>query len=261
MSQMHIAAVLTLLAVAGCVAPRADCPPAEQITAVAFSTDGELTLRVNDATLIRVTDGGRADAVTPSLLGPGTNSISAELAATGNSPSADVTVFRACRGSIPSSGAGQTVLARLDLTGPGSRSARFELDNVSVYPFTNAPPSGDDGLLAAVQALQAAAARRDTSAYLGFMAPLMAVAAADGMPPGTVRGMAETLLADPGVKVQRPSGLTTRPVLGGRVWEVTDAAGEGPVQFAAPADPGGPTRLSQARYWMQYQGRWGVVEH
>lgn len=254
-------AVWCLAAAVPALPAAAESPECRAIHVIAYehAEGARLTLEINGATLFRDLPGGSGGAATPRFLVNGENTLSASLTADdGAAARADLELFRGCEGEFPEPvGSNRNVVVALSLAGGERGEASFALDGLPESAWSRAEPAADaTGLPDRVQALIAAAKARDVQAYVGFFGPMVADMAAQGMPAEQMlAGMAESVFAE--MQLVDPGPLTTRPILGGRVWAVTTADGAAPLQFrGADAEF---DRLDQAMYWIRTEAGWGVV--
>ena len=157
--------------------------------------------------------------------------------------------------SICEDGSGRVVLAEASLTGRAVEELPFAAPDAPWRLYQDAAPVGDDGLLAAVEALRLAIANADEAAFLELHAAWLKDLQGRGRKTRAVKyelGQA--------VRVAAPAlaaGLRTNAVLGGRVWEVY---GE---EFRPPIDQdiavgGGTRQFRTGSFWMKIDGKWSV---
>lgn len=235
------------------------CEPVH-LVAYQHAAGSALTLRVNDAVVFRALPGGQhGGSAAPRFLVNGTNTLQATLeAGDADAPSARLELFQGCEGAFPQAvGQNDNVLASLTLEGADTAQTTFELTGQPQTAWSTAAPSEDDaGLIEAAQGLIQAAKAKDVDAYVGFFGPMVADMSARGMPAQQMlAGMASGVFAE--MTVVEPKALSTRPILDGRVWAVTDADGKAPLQFQGPG--GEMDTLEQGMYWVRDGAAWGIV--
>ncbi|MEO3428969.1 hypothetical protein AAFN88_08950 [Pelagibius sp. CAU 1746] len=236
----------------------------DEIVAVAYkgSDRGSLTIRVNEVTLLRESSSGMANFVPPNLLLEGENTLSIELAARdGGAPTAAAEVFKGCRGEMPKDpGENGNVLGTVALDAPGTDSTTFTVTGLPAYSYLSAMPSDDAGLLEAVAGLVETARNKDVDGYFAHLQPMLHdFALDDPQAPEMLRQMADYLFGQAS-EIVEPGALTATPVLGGRAYQVQDAEGNAPLQFALSVDNGTET-LWQAGVWMKTADGWKVLRH
>jgi len=236
----------------------------QEVLAVAYvgSDAGKLTIRVNDVTLISGLRGALPNFVPPSLLLEGENHLTLELDAEDATANVRAEVFKGCRGEFPGApGENRNVLAQISLEGTGARTVSFPISGLPDYSYLSAAPSDDKGLLDAIEAMRDAARHGDVDGYLAYFQPMLDDFVLDGEASAAqlIRGMVSQLLGD-GFTVADSGDLTVRPVLGGRVFQVEDGRGDGPMQFR-PSGAGGdtPDKIAQASFWINTGDGWKVL--
>ncbi|WP_193369848.1 hypothetical protein [Pelagibius marinus] len=246
------------------MAAPASAQACKEIIAVAYkgSDQGRLTLRVNEVTLLRDHSSDMANFVPPNLLLEGENTLTIELAAQdGGTPSAKAEVFKGCWGEMPKDpGQNDNVLGTVVLDAPGSDSVAFTVSGLPAYSYLAAGPSDDAGLREAVADLIETTRNKDMEGYFAYLEPMVRdFTLDDPQAPEMLRQMTDYLFGQPS-EVVDPGELTVTPVLGGRAFQVQDAAGNAPLQFAMSVDNGKET-LWQAGIWMKTAGGWKVLRH
>ncbi len=236
----------------------------KEIIAVAYrgSDQGKLTIRVNEVTLLRENSSNMANFVPPNLLLEGENTLTIELAAKdGGAPTAKAEVFKGCWGEMPKDpGENDNVLGTVALDAPGSDSTTFAMSGLPAYSYLAVEPSDDAGLLEAVAALVATARNKDKEGYLAYLQPMFHdFTLDDPQAPEMLSQMTDYLFGAPS-EIVDPGALTVSPVLGGRAFQVQDAEGNAPLQFAMSVDNGTET-LWQAGIWVKTAEGWKVLRH
>lgn len=238
----------------------------KEIIAVAYegSDQGNLTISVNDVTLLHDYSGNTANFVPPHLLLEGENTLTIELTARdGGAPTARAEAFRGCVGEMPKDpGQNDDVLATLTLDAPGSDSTTFTVGGLPAYSYLTARQTDDAGLLEAVADLIETIRKKDMEGYFAYLQPMFHdLALDDPQAPEMLRQMGAYLVGGP-VELVEPGELTVTPVLGGRAYQVQDADGKAPVQFLMPGeDSDTPDELSQAGIWIKTADGWQVLRH
>lgn len=154
-------------------------------------------------------------------------------------------------------GADNQALAAATFAAPGERSFAFEPPAALVMdlPYSDAVHSGDDGLVEAVEALQADFRAKDTAAIVAKYDVMIRVAAAMGQPITAERmsGMLGKML--PEADVAYLDEFEVHEAMGGRIRVVTGAD-----RATAPiVMQGGRFRMSSGRIWAYIDGDWRVV--
>lgn len=255
----QLATAFTLVASVGwATAPAWACEPVHVI-AYQHAAGSALTVKVNEAVVFRDVPGGSEGSATPRFLINGANTLEATLTgADPNGASAQIEVFRGCEGEFPKPvGENDNVLASLSVTGNDTAATTFELTGQPDTAWSTAEATDDDtGLIDAAKALIAAAKAKDVDAYVGFFKPMIIDMTARGMPAEQMlAGMAAGVFAE--MEVVDAGPLSARPILDGRVWEVSDASGKAPLQFQGPG--GEVDTLEQGMYWVRQGDAWGIV--
>lgn len=259
LNMQRIALALTIAVPFASLDDQARACDVVHVIAYQHTAGSELSVWVNDAVVFRALPGGSGGSATPRFLINGTNTVSAILdPGSAEAPKARLEVFDGCEGEFPFPvGENENVLASLALDGDNSAQTSFELTGQPETAWSTAEPADDDaGLLDAAQALIAAAKAQDVDAYVGAFKPMLADMAARGMPAEQMlASMAAGVFSE--MEVVDPKPLSARAILGGRVWEVTDADGKAPLQFQGPG--GEADSLEQGMYWVHDGSSWGVV--
>lgn len=159
-------------------------------------------------------------------------------------------------------GENDNVLGTVALDGTGSDSTSFTVSGLPAYSYLLAERTDDAGLLEAVADLIAIARNKDVEGYIAYLQPMFHdFALDDPQAPAMLRQMAGYIVSKPS-EIVDPGALTMTPVIGGRAYQVQDAEGNAPLQFAAPGGDGAEEdTLWQAGIWMKTAEGWKVLRH
>ena len=141
------------------------------------------------------------------------------------------------------------------IAGQQDAALTFQVQDPPKRLYLDARPTSDEGLLDAVEALKSALTTRDFDAVWALHAAQRAEMAQSGQPMKAAAYEMRKIVEN--IEPDFAPDLTTRPVLGGRVWEVFGD------QFAPPihdvvATNGGQVTFRTGSFWMKIDGVWSV---
>lgn len=167
-----------------------------------------------------------------------------------NAENGDFSVYAIC-----DDGSGRRDFDRATIEGQERVGLTFNVDAPPERLYLAAEPTDDEGLLEAVEALKSAFSARDFDAVWDLHVAMRAEMEAAGQPMKAAAYEMGKIVEN--IDPEIAPGLTTRPVLGGRVWEVHGA------QFAVPISDvvsvnGGQIEFKTGSFWMKIDGAWSV---
>ncbi len=166
--------------------------------------------------------------------------------------SADVRVYRACRGDFE----GET-LVEAKVVAPESKSLTFFVENAPAQVYDDAP-SDDSGLKEALAALRASVEAKDVDAYRDMHKGLIMTAMADGMPEDMLNRMIAITIEQG--EASYNDDVTFKPAMEGRVWQVLTDSGESPIVIDIKMN-GGTNTMRTGAYWAKLDGEWTIVSN
>ena len=153
------------------------------------------------------------------------------------------------------------------ITGSGKLEKTIVLKNVPKWAFLEAQPftGNKDDVLAAVRALYKALAAHDTKTVEATLKPMYTdLSAFMGEAVGTPADFTETIkeMATGCKLAPLPPDLKVESAYDGRLWVVTDAAGQAPIQLASRKlnKEGRPEEtMETGEYWIHRPDGWFVI--
>ncbi len=162
-------------------------------------------------------------------------------------------VVTGCRGSFDR----DPPIAEAVFDKAGVQTLTFDYPKPVDAAHARADAAGDDGLMAAVKALQSAVANKNADAVIAAHAELLKDAQSQGAPLPQIKAfLTDTIKTG---KAQAPGGLRAESAMDGKVYVVLTNDKRPPVTIVKDDDDGELTWRSGA-YWGRIDGRWQVIQ-
>ena len=209
--------------------------------------DGRYQVELNDVYL----DSGGAQSTSGGIpltdwLLAGENIVTVSI----NAAAGDFEVYAICDG-----GSNRRSFDAASLSGRQRADLSFGVVAPPPRLYLSAQPTDDDGLLEAVAALQSAMKAQDVDAAWSLHAAMRAEMEAAGRPMKAEAYQMGKIVEN--ISPVLAPNLVTRPVLGGRVWEVYGDDFAPPVSAVVSVN-GGQVDFRSGSFWMKIDGAWSV---
>ncbi|MEM9098625.1 MAG: hypothetical protein AAGC79_08870 [Pseudomonadota bacterium] len=225
--------------------PAAACTVVHELS---FRMEGtDYSIEMNGVLLVR-DEGGNGGRPLMTYLIPGENTVTV----TQHDPNgtAEVQIMKGCEGSFDREGPFDTAT----LEGESTATLTFTSESDMKLAPSRAVAEGQEGLMEAVKALQAAVKAKDLETVMALHAPLNTDVINSGIPAESIPQFYGFLAEVDTVDLE--SDLQVTEALDGRVFVVTTADGKPPIAAYAAADG---LAWRTGAHWGKVDGKWGVL--
>ncbi|WP_162651908.1 hypothetical protein [Lentilitoribacter sp. Alg239-R112] len=171
----------------------------------------------------------------------------------GNSlePPSTFSLEEGCHGEFETKSVGE-----ITFNNSGAKELQYMNNSNVSAEYTRAAVEGDNGLLEAVIAFQTAVKTGDIETAMTAHEPALREFARHGVPLDRVKEhMREMLAAEEYFIAEK---LVVRPIMGGRVYQVTDSDFNSPLQVQFEMN-GGVLSWKTATFWGKFDGKWAII--
>ncbi len=225
----------------------------EPMHIVQYQTDGgNHDIRLNGV-LVKSGDGYSGVVKLDQGLLDGENVVTVTYDAASARGSANFAVHAGCEGGFPD----EHVLVSTEIHGSGKQDLIFDTEIHAGVLFPGIIATNGDGLIEAVQELQAAVRRRDAEAVFALHEPLLSKMAERGAPMDRINAHVTKMLTTGEITLTQNLFLT--PVLDGMAWEALTSSNQPPVIVRLEED-GGQYEWTSGTRWIFVEESWYIIE-
>ncbi len=213
---------------------------------------GSYDIRLNGV-LVKSGDGYSGVVKLDQGLLDGENVVTVVYDAASAESTANFAVHEACEGGFPD----EHALASTEFHGSGKQELVFDTERPAEALYPGITATNGEGLIEAVQQLQAAVQRRDAEAVFALHEPLLSKMVESGAPMDRINAHVTKMLKTGEITLTQNLILT--PVLDGMAWEVLTSSNQPPVIIRLEED-GGRYEWTSGTRWIFVEDSWYIIE-